>query len=128
MRRWSSSWYADAIKYCREHSIYKKATEKIHFEFGDDIPEGPERLMTDMIGEPIFLCRFPAEMEAFCINFQHSFTLFFVCSSAHNFKNYFREKIPPRSHPSIIVLNSVTEFIFPYDINEIWPAVQRMER
>ncbi len=59
--------YSDAVKYCREHEIYKDEENKIHFEFGDDIPEGPERKMTDMIGEPILLCRFTAEMKAFCI-------------------------------------------------------------
>jgi len=57
--------YADAVKYCREHEIYKDEDLKIHFEFGDDIPEGPERRMTDMIGVPILLCRFTAEMKAF---------------------------------------------------------------
>lgn len=57
--------YADAVKYCREHEIYKDEENKINFEFGDDIPEGPERKMTDMIGEPILLCRFTAEMKAF---------------------------------------------------------------
>lgn len=57
--------YSDAVKYCREHEIYKDEATKTHFEFGDDIPEGPERKMTDMIGEPILLCRFTAEMKAF---------------------------------------------------------------
>jgi len=57
--------YSDAVKYCREHEIYKDEETKTHFEFGDDIPEGPERKMTDMIGEPILLCRFTAEMKAF---------------------------------------------------------------
>lgn len=52
-------------RYCREHNIYKDEENKIHFEIGDDIPEAPERKMTDMIGEPILLCRFPAEMKSF---------------------------------------------------------------
>jgi len=57
--------YTDAVEYCRAHEIYKDRDTKEHFQFGDDIPEGPERQMTDMIGEPILLCRFPAEMKAF---------------------------------------------------------------
>lgn len=59
--------YADAIKFCNEHNIYKDLDEekKEHFQFGDDIPEGPERKMTDMIGKPILLCRFPAAMKSF---------------------------------------------------------------
>eukprot|EP00741_Cyanophora_paradoxa_P006088 tig00000983_g5903.t1 len=57
--------YADAIKFCREHNIYKDEESKTHFEFGDDIPELPERRMTDMIGEPILMCRFPAALKSF---------------------------------------------------------------
>jgi asparaginyl-tRNA synthetase len=57
--------YTDAIEFCRKHLIYKDESTKTFFEFGDDIPEGPERKMIEIIGEPTFLCRFPVEMKAF---------------------------------------------------------------
>jgi len=57
--------YKDAIEYCRKNNIYKEEETKTHFEFGDDIPEGPERKMTDQIGKPILLCRFPTKMKPF---------------------------------------------------------------
>lgn len=55
--------YREALQYCKEHDIKKE--DGSNFEFGDDIPEAPERKMTDMIGEPILLCRFPKAMKAF---------------------------------------------------------------
>jgi asparaginyl-tRNA synthetase len=57
--------YVEAIDYCREHGIYKEPETKTHFEFGDDIPEKPEREMTDKIGRPILLNRFPASLKSF---------------------------------------------------------------
>lgn len=57
--------HADAIKYCREHSIYKDEEKEEHFGPNDDIPEGPERKMTDQIGKPILLTRFPAVLKSF---------------------------------------------------------------
>jgi asparaginyl-tRNA synthetase len=57
--------YVDALEFCRKHKIYKDEETKEFFEFGDDIPEMPERKMVDMIGRPVFLCRFPVEMKAF---------------------------------------------------------------
>jgi asparaginyl-tRNA synthetase len=56
--------YTDALEWLREHKVVKEEDGK-PFEFGDDIPEKPERFMTDSIGEPIFLCRFPASLKAF---------------------------------------------------------------
>jgi asparaginyl-tRNA synthetase len=61
--------YADAIKFCREHDIQKRDElgEKTgeYFEFGEDIPELPEREMIELIGEPTFLCRFPVPIKSF---------------------------------------------------------------
>lgn len=58
--------YADAITYLKEHNICKD--DGSFYEFGEDIPEMPERRMTDMINEPIMLCRFPAGIKAFYIS------------------------------------------------------------
>ncbi|XP_062516538.1 asparagine--tRNA ligase, cytoplasmic-like [Corticium candelabrum] len=55
--------YTDAIKWLHEHNVNKD--DGTPYEFGDDIPEAPERKMTDAINEPIFLCRFPAEIKSF---------------------------------------------------------------
>ena len=55
--------YADAIKFLKENNITKE--DGTFYEFGEDIPEMPERKMTDMINEPIMLCRFPYEIKAF---------------------------------------------------------------
>ncbi|OQV18390.1 Asparagine--tRNA ligase, cytoplasmic [Hypsibius exemplaris] len=55
--------YSDAIKYLKEHNITKD--DGTFYEFGEDIPEKPERTMTDQIGEPIFLLRFPAGIKSF---------------------------------------------------------------
>ncbi|XP_076350245.1 asparagine--tRNA ligase isoform X2 [Tachypleus tridentatus] len=55
--------YTDALVYLREHNITKD--DGTFYEFGDDIPEMPERKMTDQINEPIMLCRFPAEIKSF---------------------------------------------------------------
>jgi len=55
--------YSDAIKYLRENEI--KKDDDTYYEFGEDIPEKPERAMTDKINEPILLCRFPLEIKSF---------------------------------------------------------------
>ena len=58
--------YIDAIKYCNDNHILKDPENPEDlFQFGDDIPELAERTMVDMIGEPVFLIKFPAEMKAF---------------------------------------------------------------
>lgn len=55
--------YSDAIKYLKEHKICKD--DGSFYEFGEDIPEMPERKMTDLINKPIMLCRFPSDIKSF---------------------------------------------------------------
>lgn len=55
--------YTDALVWLKENDVRRPDGE--FYEFGDDIPEAPERRMTDAINEPILLCRFPAEIKAF---------------------------------------------------------------
>jgi len=55
--------YEDAIQWLKDDG-YKKE-DGTFYEFGEDIPEMPERRMTDVIGEPILLMRFPAGAKAF---------------------------------------------------------------
>lgn len=55
--------YKEAIEWLRSHDVRKD--DGTLYEYGEDIPEKPERFMVDTLGEPIFLCRFPAEMKAF---------------------------------------------------------------
>lgn len=57
--------YYDAIEWLKEHEIYKDEEKKIFYEDGDDIPEGPERKMIDMIGEPVMMIKFPMAMKSF---------------------------------------------------------------
>lgn len=55
--------YADAIKWLKDNNVTKD--DGTFYEFGEDIPEAPERKMTDTINEPIMLCRFPAGIKSF---------------------------------------------------------------
>ncbi|XP_015791900.1 asparagine--tRNA ligase, cytoplasmic-like [Tetranychus urticae] len=55
--------YVDAIDYLKKHNITKE--DGSFYEVGEDIPELPERKMTDQINEPILLCRFPKGIKAF---------------------------------------------------------------
>lgn len=41
--------YSEAIKYLKENDI--KKDDGTYYEFGEDIPEAPERAMTDKINE-----------------------------------------------------------------------------
>uniref|UniRef100_A0A8C9U061 Asparagine--tRNA ligase, cytoplasmic n=1 Tax=Scleropages formosus TaxID=113540 RepID=A0A8C9U061_SCLFO len=55
--------YSEAIEWLKAHDI--KKDDGTYYEFGEDIPEAPERLMTDSINETILLCRFPANIKSF---------------------------------------------------------------
>nr|CAD7440039.1 unnamed protein product [Timema bartmani] len=55
--------YRDAIKFLKENNITKD--DGTFYEFGEDIPEMPERRMTDLINKPIMLCRFPVPIKSF---------------------------------------------------------------
>jgi len=55
--------YSEAIEWLKANNVTKD--DGTFYEFGEDIPEAPERRMTDAINEPIMLCRFPAGIKAF---------------------------------------------------------------
>ena len=55
--------YVEAIAWLKEHD-YKKE-DGTYYEIGEDIPEAPERHMTDKIGETIMLHSFPADIKSF---------------------------------------------------------------
>ena len=55
--------YVEAIAWLKEND-YKKE-DGSYYEVGEDIPEAPERYMTDKIGETIMLHTFPSHIKAF---------------------------------------------------------------
>ena len=71
--------YVDAISWLNEHGIKHEKEDAdgnavkdeagnpimVEHAVGDDIAEAAERQMTDIIGTPIFLYGFPAELKAF---------------------------------------------------------------
>lgn len=64
--------YSDAIKWLNDNGVKKDVLDsqgnkisEADYVFGEDIPESPERKMTDTIGEPILLTHFPAEIKSF---------------------------------------------------------------
>lgn len=56
--------YSDGIEWLKANDVKNEKTGEL-FQFGEDIPEMPERKMTDHINEPILFCRFPAEIKSF---------------------------------------------------------------
>ncbi|ESK97295.1 asparaginyl-trna synthetase [Moniliophthora roreri MCA 2997] len=71
--------YVDAIAWLNEHGVKRPEEDKegntvkdekgevkmVEHAVGDDIAEAAERQMTDIIGKPVFLYGFPAELKAF---------------------------------------------------------------
>ena len=58
--------YRAAIAWLNEHGVpNEERGPDAKFEFGDDIPEKPERFMIDTMGCPTFICRFPTDLKAF---------------------------------------------------------------
>ncbi|MFX0014958.1 MAG: asparagine--tRNA ligase [Promethearchaeota archaeon] len=55
--------YEEAIELLRDYRI--KGESGIFLNYGDDITEGPERLLVDKIGSPTFLTHFPTGMKPF---------------------------------------------------------------
>lgn len=86
--------YVDAIKWLNEHEIQHPEEDAegnaikneqgqvnmVDHKVGDDIAEAAERQMTDIIGKPVFLHGFPAELKAFYMkkvqdgDTEHTFT------------------------------------------------------
>lgn len=71
--------YSDAIEWLNKHGIKRPLEDEqenvvkdadgqpimVEHSIGDDIAEAAERQMTDIIGAPVFLHGFPAELKAF---------------------------------------------------------------
>jgi asparaginyl-tRNA synthetase len=71
--------YTDAITWLNEHGIKREDEDAegnpikddagnvrmVEHRVGDDIAEAAERQMTDILGVPVFLYGFPAELKAF---------------------------------------------------------------
>ncbi|KAJ3196752.1 hypothetical protein HK101_007874 [Irineochytrium annulatum] len=55
--------YSEAIDWLKANGI--KKDDGSDYTFGEDIPESPERRMTDSLNEPILLCKFPVEIKSF---------------------------------------------------------------
>ncbi|KRX97784.1 Asparagine--tRNA ligase, cytoplasmic [Trichinella pseudospiralis] len=58
--------YLEAIKWLNDNGVKKE--DGSEFVVGDDIPEAPERHMTDTLNVPILLNRFPKVLKSFYMN------------------------------------------------------------
>lgn len=56
--------YTEGLKWLKSNNV-KKEEDGTYYEFGEDIPEMPERRMTDALDEPILFNKFPAECKSF---------------------------------------------------------------
>lgn len=57
--------YSEVIDLLKDMEIYKDDEAKTFYEYGEDVPEKPERELVDRLGEPVFLTHFPKSMKAF---------------------------------------------------------------
>jgi len=63
--------HEEAIEFCNAKGIKNVIehddgrVEEREFRKGEDISEAPERRMVDMIGKPVFLIKFPADIKSF---------------------------------------------------------------
>ncbi|MFQ5979085.1 MAG: asparagine--tRNA ligase [Candidatus Heimdallarchaeota archaeon] len=55
--------YGEMIELLQKEGISKQ--DGSYYEWGEDVPEEPERALVDRLGEPVFLTRFPKHMKAF---------------------------------------------------------------
>ncbi|ODN03533.1 Asparagine--tRNA ligase, cytoplasmic [Orchesella cincta] len=55
--------YSEGVKWLKDNGVTKD--DGTFYEYGEDIPEMPERKMTDSINEPILFTRFPAPIKSF---------------------------------------------------------------
>ncbi|MHA2109719.1 MAG: amino acid--tRNA ligase-related protein, partial [Candidatus Hodarchaeales archaeon] len=62
--------YEKAIDLLREYGI--KGESGTFLEFGEDLTEGPERMLVDAIGKPTFLTHFPVGMKPFYMKLNES--------------------------------------------------------
>ena len=82
--------YTEAITYLKEHDIKKE--DGSYYEFGEDIPEAPERTMTDQINEveiegipKVDQCRQMRYLNEFCLGTIYIFSIHRSMVNNHQF-------------------------------------------